>query len=339
MLRIAPVSLGVLLVGLSTAADGAQPPSDYKHLKPMEWLIGDWCGEFTLPYDLKPLKEGDRVDYLVSFRWIMNRSYIVMDGYMLKDDQRVQDSHEIIAWDRDEMKLVHWFCGDYGIGVGQWSDAGKAPRLRWSSGEKEDRVEATAYMEQTGPETHTWQVREITLGGKEVPDWPKVTFQRRTGVPAADLWNAWRKACEGSWLGEGTIGRDLKDLGLAKGDRFTYRLIQKPDAEGTCVVSEGEFRLVGKEVTSKVRALDYWDPDSRQIRSIGAWTSGLVEEITIQRRDQTAFLGTYVAKSPGGAIERARIRFDYPDPDSTVLTFLDGPRKGEVLSSWKREKN
>lgn len=337
MKRIASVLVVVLLVSLTSLMSGAQPPSNFENLKPLEWLIGDWCADFTMPYDLNPLKEGDDVTYHVSFRWIMNKNYIVMDGYMLKDGRRVPDSHEIIAWDPGKRKLVHWFCGDYGVGVGQWSDAGKAPRLRWSLGEKGEGMEATAQMEQKDADTHTWQLTDITLAGKKMPDWKVITFRRKTGAPSDDLWSAWRQASGGTWLGEGTIGRDYKDLDLSKGDRFTYRLVQKPNPEGTCIASEGDFRIEGKDVTAKVTALDYWDPDNRQIRSIGSWTNGLVEEIAIQRRQGTAFLGTYVAKSPGSAVERAGIRYDFPDPDSTVITYLDGPRKGEVLSSWKRE--
>lgn len=337
MYRTAFFLFGVLLISC-TFASAAEPSSNYEHLKPLEWLIGEWCGEFNMPYDLKPLKEGDHVQYCATFRWVLNKSFIVVDGSMLKDGLRVPDSHEIIGWDSGKKKITHSIWGDYGIGIGEWSDAGTAPRLRWTTGENENRTEATACFEQKDADTYTWQTKEIALGGKKMADWPLVTFHRKTGVAADDLWNAWRQACEGTWIGEGTNGRDSTELGISKDDKFTYRRIQKPASQGACMVGEGDFKLVGKDASASVRLFDYWDPDASQVRSIASWTNGLVEEITIQKHLGTAFVGTYVVKAPGVAVERAGIRLNFPDPDSAVVKFIDGPRKGEVLCSWKREK-
>lgn len=337
MYRTAFFLFGVLLISC-TFASAAEPSSNYEHLKPLEWLIGEWCGEFNMPYDLKPLKEGDHVQYCATFRWVLNKSFIVVDGSMLKDGLRVPDSHEIIGWDSGKKKITHSIWGDYGIGIGEWSDAGTAPRLRWTTGENENRTEATACFEKKDADTYTWQTKEIALGGKKMADWPLVTFHRKTGVAADDLWNAWRQACEGTWIGEGTNGRDSTELGISKDDKFTYRRIQKPASQGACMVGEGDFKLVGKDASASVRLFDYWDPDASQVRSIASWTNGLVEEITIQKHLGTAFVGTYVVKAPGVAVERAGIRLNFPDPDSAVVKFIDGPRKGEVLCSWKREK-
>jgi hypothetical protein len=63
-----------------------------------------------------------------------------------------------------------------------------------------------------------------------------------------------------------------------------------------------------------------------------------VEELVYQRQRGTAFLGTYVPKFPGKVSSRQRLSSDFPDADSNVLTLLDGPREGETLCSFKREK-
>jgi hypothetical protein len=153
----------------------------YEHLKPLEWAIGDWVGEWSLPYDLPPFKQGDRVGYHASSRWIMNRNYLVVDTYMVgKDGRRAPDTHEIIGWDPAKKKVVHSIYGADGTGNGEWTETGKQARLRWSFDSKEGRLEGTSYMEVKDANTHTWQVKNVTLKGEKQDDWPLVTFKRKT---------------------------------------------------------------------------------------------------------------------------------------------------------------
>ena len=85
-----------------------------------------------------------------------------------------------------------------------------------------------------------------------------------------------------------------------------------------------------------MRAMACWDPGARQVRLLACWSSGGIEEILIQRKTKTGFLGTYIVKFLDMETERSRIRIDYPDADSCVFKFVDGSRKGQVLSTWKR---
>jgi hypothetical protein len=57
----------------------------------------------------------------------------------------------------------------------------------------------------------------------------------------------------------------------------------------------------------------------------------------LSRREKTAFLGTYVVKVPGEETNREPIRIEFPDPDHYIIRFVEGARKGDVLSSFKRE--
>ncbi|NLX99717.1 MAG: hypothetical protein GXY83_26775 [Rhodopirellula sp.] len=176
------------------------------------------------------------------------------------------------------------------------------------------------------------------------------TDQKENGQPRPDekwicerssdnkLWDAYRDLAAGTWLGTGTIAGDLDEFGLAKGDQFTFRLAKKLAGKGSSLVGEGDFRIDGKDYTATMRTLEGWDPETRQIRLLAFWSGGLVEEILLSRREGSAFLGTYIAKLPGREADRAGLSLAYPDRDSCVLKFLDGPRKGETLSSWKREK-
>jgi hypothetical protein len=109
-----------------------------------------------------------------------------------------------------------------------------------------------------------------------------------------------------------------------------------PASDGKTLVGETKFEMLDKPLTLDAQVLTGWDPDQRQVRFIAFWSGALVEEIVLSRQRGTAFLGTYIAKSPGSPTLRERIRIDYKTPDSYVVTFAEGPRKDQELSSWKR---
>jgi hypothetical protein len=310
----------------------------YEHLKPLEWMNGDWVAEYTAAFDLGPAKKGDRVISYASQRWMLDKSYLVTDFQMEVNGRRVPDTHEIVGWDPVGMKLVHWIFAPLGAGTGVWTQVGDKAILRWFVDTKDGKLEGTSFMEKVDADTFTWQGRNVTLGVRKLPDWPKVTNHRKKGAAAGDLWSAWRDATAGTWLGSGTLDRDLKEIGGAKGDRFEYRWTGRVDLERQAIVSEAEFCVAGKGGLTKVRALDYWDPGSANVRSLAFWASGMVEDIVISRKVGTTFLGTYTANSPGSATERVRIRIDFPDSESYVIKRLNGLGKGEVMATWKRKK-
>jgi hypothetical protein len=333
------ILLAVLLVGLTAAADGAQPPSDYKHLKPLEWMIGDWVGEFSAPFDLGPVRKGDRGLSFVSRRWAVDRSCMLLDTHQVVGGRRVAISHEVAAWDAAANRVGNWAFGALGTGGGAFTEVGDKAVLTWTVNGKDGKLQGTSILEKIDADSYTWRAEQITLDGRKLPDWPMVTYRRKTGAPADDLWNAWRDLAVGQWIGTGTISRDAPNLGLAKGDQFTYLWTWKSDPSGAVLLGEGEFRLVGKDLKSAVRAVCHWDPETRQVRQVVCWSNGQVEEILFQRRQGTGFVGTYVAKTPGSTTERAAIVLACPDNESAVYRYLDGPRKGEVSSSWKRQKS
>jgi hypothetical protein len=97
------------------------------------------------------------------------------------------------------------------------------------------------------------------------------------------------------------------------------------------------FEALGKVPAGKSRILVGWDPASRQVRFLSVWSDGSLEELVLSTREGTAFLGTYSTKTAAAAPQQARIRADYVDADTCILTFLDGPNKGKQLSTWKRQ--
>jgi hypothetical protein len=211
--------------------------------------------------------------------------------------------------------------------------------LRWKcvapNGKKQ---EGTSDQILVDADTYTWQMRDLSENGKQVPDWPKVTLRRKKATASGEdaLWQAFRDASAGTWDGKGAIASDLTELGLSKGDLFEYHLTWTPDLKGKTLLGAGPFRVAAKDFTAEARALCGWDPETWQVRLLAFWSGGLVEELLLSRQDGTAFFGTYIAKVPGEVTRREPICIDFPDQDHYVITFTRAPRKGEVLSSFTR---
>ena len=60
MSRIALLVVAGLYLLPPGPAHGQQLPSDYEHLKPLEWLNGQWAGEYVATSDLGAVKKGDQ---------------------------------------------------------------------------------------------------------------------------------------------------------------------------------------------------------------------------------------------------------------------------------------
>ncbi|MGI6418834.1 MAG: hypothetical protein ACOX1P_24565 [Thermoguttaceae bacterium] len=328
---------GLLFLGGAVLAYGGQFSPDYEHLKPLEWQIGDWVTEFQATSDAGPFKKGDKVTVNASIRWSPERSFLVNNSSSEVNGKKVVTGLEINFWNREKSIISHSHYGTFGSGQGVWTKVGDKAELEWTIEGQHGTFKGKSYLTR-GDDSWEWQIKEQTQNGERIPVMPLTTFRRKTGAPAGELWQAFQEAVVGTWNGKGLLGSDDKTLGLSKGDPFEYRITWRPDLEGRILVGEGEFRVVGKAYADKSRLFAGWDPDAGNVRLTAFWSSGLVEEGTYQRKQGTAFLGTYTEKTPGGQTRRARLSSDFPDANTNVLKLLDGPRKGETLSSFKREK-
>ena len=337
MIRTAAFLSGVVCLALSTATRGDENKSTaYEHLKPLQWQIGDWVGEYTAAFDLAGVKKGDVVTSHTSFRWMLDRSVLVVDSHQVVGGKRIPNTHEIASWDPTSNKRIVRFYTAQGAGCGEYAQIGDKIVLPWSADLEEGKLKGTSYIEKVDADTYTWQGREVTLAGKKLPDWPVVTMRRKTGAAPGELWNNFRDAAKGKWKGTGELLRDGEVPDLAKGTKFEIDFLFEPVADGMAMTGRFDFRIPGKDVAATAPFLAGWDPQTEQIAIRDFWSIGGLEEVFLSRQKGKQFFGTYAGKSPGAAPLKGRIRWRYHDADSYDLTFLDGPYKGQVLSSWKR---
>lgn len=335
MNRTVPFLFCLLFLGWAVSAQGAEPSAAYEHLKPLEWEIGDWVSEYQSAADSGPIKKGDTVTVHFSIRWSPDRSFFVNNSSSEVNGKKVATALEIISWDYEKSVVRHAYYGTWGTGQGIWTKVGDRPEIEWTIQGPYGTFQGKSYSTR-GADSWEWQIKDQTRNGEKMTDMPLATFRRKTGVPPGELWQAYREAAVGAWSGEGVIPGDFGSLPIAKGDRFAMQFTLKPDLDGKVAVGETDFHLVNKTFTSKCRVLAGWDPDTQQVRFTALWSGDLVEEIVITGKKGSSFLGTYTAKLPGTATSRSRISIDFPDKDHYAIKFLDGPYKGETISSFTR---
>lgn len=90
-------------------ADYEEPPSQYEHLKDLEWLIGEW--------------EDKDEDVIVKTKvqWDKYKNFLTQEFSVATEGKSQLEGKQIIAWDPINEKIRSWvFDSDGGFGEGSW---------------------------------------------------------------------------------------------------------------------------------------------------------------------------------------------------------------------------
>lgn len=138
----------------------AHPPSNAAHLEELEWLLGDWAGD----------EKGE--SGTASYSWAENRNFLVSSFATTLNGIPVVGGTQWIGWDASEKLVRSWtFYSGGGFGEAVWSRQGE----KWSSkvsaktadGKK---VTATNVLTRVDADTATWQITQLVVDGKSIPD-------------------------------------------------------------------------------------------------------------------------------------------------------------------------
>jgi uncharacterized protein (TIGR02246 family) len=145
------------------------PPGNYEHLRGLEWAIGEWVDE----------GDGPEVGH-VTFEWSPEGNFIISTQAVTVKDTLVSRVTEWIGWDPTTSQVRSWsFEADGGIGEGVWSNQGDQWIIKTNAilpdGKK---LAATNLVTRTGPDAITWQSKDRTLDGKELPDVKETKMKR-----------------------------------------------------------------------------------------------------------------------------------------------------------------
>ena len=145
------------------------PPSNYDHLKELEWAIGDWADE----------GENGKVARL-SLEWSESQNFILGTFEASFKNIEVGDGEQRFGWDPIKKQIRSWtFDDDGAFGEATWTRDGDRwvvkSELVLPDGKK---LAATHIITHVDADTLTWQSKDRTVDGKPLPDVKEIKMKR-----------------------------------------------------------------------------------------------------------------------------------------------------------------
>ena len=147
------------------------PPSNYEHLRGLEWLVGEWADD---------AEKGEIAR--ISFAWADNQNFVVSHFTTTVKGASMGGGTVRIGWDPNAKTVRSWmFESTGGFGEGTWTKDG----AKWTSKSTATlpdgkKATATNVVTRVDANTLTWEVKERTLDGKPLPDIKAVKMKRAT---------------------------------------------------------------------------------------------------------------------------------------------------------------
>lgn len=145
------------------------PPSNYEHLKELEWMIGDW------------IDQDENIVIETDCDWTKNRNYITRSFAMMVNDQIDKSGMQIVGWDPVNKKIHSWvFDSDGAYSEGDWTRKGD----KWIVDQKGTipdggKTTATNIFKKVDDNSFTWQSINRTVDGEVQPNIEEVLITRK----------------------------------------------------------------------------------------------------------------------------------------------------------------
>jgi hypothetical protein len=159
-----------LLDRISEEKPPAPPPSNYEHLKDLEWMIGSW------------IDQDDEATIQTDCEWTKNRNFITRSFAVVVGDQVDLAGMQIIGWDPVANQIRSWvFDSDGGFSEGKWTQK----ESRWliqqtgtmPDGRKASAVNIFTYVDDN---SFTWQSINRVVDGDVLPNVDEVLVVRKS---------------------------------------------------------------------------------------------------------------------------------------------------------------
>jgi uncharacterized protein (TIGR02246 family) len=147
------------------------PPSNYEHLKELEWMIGSWHDDDPRP----------GVELQTDCEWTKNKNFITRSFAIAIGDQVNKSGMQIIGWDPVAKQIHSWvFDSDGGYAEGTWTHSGK----QWSihnKGTLPDGAKVTSVniMTQIDVDAFKWESVNRSLDDELLPNVEPVLVIRK----------------------------------------------------------------------------------------------------------------------------------------------------------------
>jgi uncharacterized protein (TIGR02246 family) len=155
---------------LSSVRDAVYaPPSNYEHLRDLEWALGDWA-------EGADKSEGERI----ALAWSDNQNFILGTFATSVKNTTVGSASQWIAWDPTTKRIRSWmFDSTGGFGEGSWTQDGKKWVVK-STHVLQDgkKMTATYILGSVDADTISFQSKDRTIDGEKLPDTKEVKLKR-----------------------------------------------------------------------------------------------------------------------------------------------------------------
>ena len=156
-----------------TATSDASPA---RHLKVLEWMVGDWADRAPSTRDGLVVRS--------TCDWTANHAFLIRKFKVEGRSDIARLGTEIIGWDPQARRIRSWvFDSDGGFGENQWIRDGDRWLIRYT-GIRPDGSEAsaTSILTVVDADTVTVQSKDRMARGERQPDVPVVTIKRQAVV-------------------------------------------------------------------------------------------------------------------------------------------------------------
>jgi hypothetical protein len=143
------------------------PPSNYEHLKDLEWMVGDWIDE----QPSGPAAKDTPVIQIKSF-WSVNRNFIIREFVATVNGEVRNLGTQRIGWHAPSQQIRSWaFDSKGGIIDGTWSKNGNDWSIQSTEALPDGQI-ATAIetVTQNKDGSQTWSITNRNRGGTKLPD-------------------------------------------------------------------------------------------------------------------------------------------------------------------------
>jgi uncharacterized protein (TIGR02246 family) len=147
------------------------PPSNYEHLKDLEWMVGSWIDQ----------DDTDHVMIQTDCNWTKNKNFITRSFAVVVGDKVDMSGIQLIGWDPVAKQIRSWvFDSDGGFGEGKWSKKGKGWVVQQTGTLPDGRKAAEVnVIKPVDNDSFTWQTIQRSVDGDILPDVEEITIVRK----------------------------------------------------------------------------------------------------------------------------------------------------------------
>jgi len=151
----------------------APPPSNYDHLKDLEWMVGSWIDN----------DEDGQTTIQTDCNWTKNKNFMTRSFAAVIRDRVDMSGMQVVGWDPAAKQIRSWvFDSDGGFAEGKWTRKGD----RWliqQTGTLADgrKTSAVNIVKKVDDNSFTWQTVQRSVAGDVLPDVEEVTIVRKSG--------------------------------------------------------------------------------------------------------------------------------------------------------------